>query len=138
MIKRVLVGAAFLLSGCSLLAPDAPLEGVDLDDLPPTEDAVVESVTEEAPSVEVAPVVQSGELGTTVATLDATEPGLWLKTPLVSAPQAGRVLFGAKEVNVRLIPIDGPATGASFISLEAMRALDAPLTGFPQLRVFTG
>ena len=77
-----------------------------------------------------------GDLGETVATLDATQPGLWLKTPLVSVEQSGEIIFGDKRLAVRLIPIDGPETGGSLISLEAMRAVDAPLTGFPKLQVF--
>ncbi|MEE2945007.1 MAG: hypothetical protein VX444_07525 [Pseudomonadota bacterium] len=83
-------------------------------------------------------VPRIGALGETVATLDATAPGRWLKTPLVRVEQSGTIVFGAKQLAVRLIPIDGPETGGSLISLEAMREIDAPLTGFPKLQVFGG
>lgn len=69
-------------------------------------------------------------LGQTVASLGSpSEPGFWLKTPLVSAQLAGRVRNPAtgKSVAVTLIPIDGPATAGSRMSLSAMRALEVGL-----------
>ncbi|WP_299863245.1 hypothetical protein [uncultured Roseobacter sp.] len=69
-------------------------------------------------------------LGQTVASLGTpSEPGFWLKTPLVSAQSAGRVRNPAtgKSVAVTLIPIDGPATAGSRMSLSAMRALEVGL-----------
>lgn len=83
----------------------------------------------------VAKPASKGVLGITIATLDASAPGVWLKTPLVSKQQAGQLAFGSKTVNATLIPVDGPTTGGSFISLEAMRSLGAPLTGFPEIKV---
>jgi len=79
------------------------------------------------------------DLGETVASLgDVSRPGFWLETPLVSAPARGRVLFPdtGKSSQVDLLPIDGPATAGSRISLAAMRVLEAPLTGLPTLKVF--
>lgn len=136
MGKYVWIGAVALVAGCSLVTPEDPLEGVDLENLTPVEEVAPEVLPEE-PAAPVITATAAGEIGATVATLDATEPGFWMKTPLVSRAQDGRVLFGAKSVDLRLLPIDGPATGGSFISLDAMRAVGAPLTGFPQLRVFT-
>ncbi len=78
-------------------------------------------------------------LGNTVASLgDPTKPGFWLETPLVSSPRAGRVVSNetGKEVLVDLIPIDGPATAGSRISLAAMRLLGVSLAGLPELQVF--
>ena len=78
-------------------------------------------------------------LGTTVASLGSpTEPGFWLKTPLVSAPTKGKVVYPAngKSVAVDLIPIDGPKTAGSRMSLPAMRLIEAPLTGLPEVQVF--
>lgn len=78
-------------------------------------------------------------LGETVASLgDVAQPGFWLKTPLVSSPGKGRVLFAqtGKTAQVDLIPIDGPATAGSRMSLAAMRLLGAPLTGLPTVDVF--
>lgn len=78
----------------------------------------------------------SGNLGETVATLDETLPGLTLKTPLVTMRQAGFIQFGAKRLNVTLIPLESAEASGSLISLEAMEAIGAPVTGFPQLTVF--
>lgn len=80
-------------------------------------------------------VARVGTLGVTIASLDASMPGLWLKTPLVSVPQTGRILFNGKSAAVQLLPIDGPETSGSLISLEAMRAVGAPLTGLPEISV---
>lgn len=70
-------------------------------------------------------------LGKTVATLGSpAEQGFWLKTPLVSDRGPGQVRNPAtgKSVAVTLIPIDGPATAGSRLSLSAMRALEVGLT----------
>lgn len=79
------------------------------------------------------------DLGLTIASLGApTEPGFWLKTPLVSAPGRGRVENPANGMSaqVDLIPIDGPKTAGSRMSLAAMRALGADLAGLPEVRVY--
>jgi hypothetical protein len=89
----------------------------------------------------VRPVVPGGALGRTVASLgDAAEPGLWLKTPLVQVETPGRVSYGVtgKSVAVTLIPIAGPVTAGSRLSLQAMYELGAPLTGLPEIDVFAG
>ncbi|RBI87071.1 hypothetical protein DRV85_02800 [Rhodosalinus halophilus] len=78
-------------------------------------------------------------LGTTVASLgDPTEAGFWLKTPLVAATSPGRVEYAGtgQAVEVELRPSGTEAGGGSQISLAAMRALGAPLTGLPELRVY--
>lgn len=88
---------------------------------------------------DAAPQVSIGTLGRTIASLgNATEPGLWLKTPLVSVEQRGRVYYAETNttVDVTLIPIDGPDTAGSRLSLAAMQALGAPLTGLPEVDVF--
>ena len=80
-----------------------------------------------------------GRIGTTIASLgDPAEAGFWVKTSLVSAPTKGRVVYvsSGRSVQVDLIPLDGPAGGGSQISLAAMRLLDAPLTGLPELVVY--
>lgn len=92
-----------------------------------------------SPEPDQASEVSIGTLGRTVASLgNAAEPGLWLKTPLVSKEQAGRVYYAETNttVDVTLIPIDGPSTAGSRISLQAMQALGAPLTGLPEVDVF--
>ncbi len=78
-------------------------------------------------------------LGKTIASLgDPTEGGFWLKTPLVDKPVVGHIKISAngRSVQVDLIPIDGPKTGGSRISLAAIRALGTPLTGLPELVVY--
>lgn len=78
-------------------------------------------------------------LGTTVASLgNPTEPGLWLKTPLVSGEAKGRILVSAtgKSVAVTLLPLDGPQTAGSQISLSAMQSLGLGPTDLPTLDVF--
>jgi len=86
-----------------------------------------------------APTQGEHKLGQTVGSLgNPAEPGLWMKTPLVSKPTKGRVEYPAadKSVTVDLIPIDGPKTAGSRVSLAAMRLLGAPLTGLPDLIVY--
>lgn len=82
-----------------------------------------------------------GPLGRTVASLgNAAEPGLWLKTPLVPVQGPGHVRnpVTGLSVAVTLIPLQGPATGGSQLSLEAMRALGIPLTDLPEIEVRAG
>lgn len=117
-------------------APIAPPEGARTADEFDTTSA---AEREEAVSEAAAP---SGErdLGRTVASLGAVgEPGIWLKTPLVSAPSRGRVEFPDKgtSVAVDLIPIEGEPGSGSRISLAAMRLIEADLTSLPELRVYT-
>ena len=91
----------------------------------------------EAAAVPVA--AQEKSLGTTVASLgDPTQAGFWIKTPLVSAPAKGRVVYpgNGKSAQVDLIPIEGPDTAGSRLSLAAFRIIEAPLTGLPEVEVF--
>ena len=78
------------------------------------------------------------ELGRTIATLgDATDPGLWAKTPLVTAAQPGRLVYPANgnSVQVELRPLAGDPGAGTQVSLAAFRGLGAPLTGLPELIV---
>lgn len=78
-------------------------------------------------------------LGTTVASLgDPADPGFWIATPLVAQARPGRVVYPAtgEAALVELRPAGGPASGGSRLSLPAMRALGAPLTGLPEVEVF--
>lgn len=101
-----------------------------------------DTTTDEQRSEAVAVASDAGgerALGATVASLGSpTEPGFWLKTPLVSKPSKGKVVYPAngKSVAVDLIPIDGPKTAGSRMSLPAMRLIEAPLTGLPEVQVF--
>ena len=74
-------------------------------------------------------------LGTTVASLgDPADPGLWLATPLVSEERPGRLVYAETGESV-LVELR-PGSGASRISLPAIRLLGAPLTGLPEIEVF--
>lgn len=79
------------------------------------------------------------KLGVTIASLGApTEPGFWLKTPLVSEVQEGYVqrISGGERVAVELRPLEGSVGAGSQISLPAMRLLNIPLTDLPELVVY--
>jgi|GEM_PF-336970 len=81
------------------------------------------------------------QLGSTVASLgNATEPGLWLKTPLVKTEMQGRVTNPAtgKSSTVTLLPIAGSASAGSRMSLAALRLIGASLTDLTTVNVSTG
>ena len=78
-------------------------------------------------------------LGTTIASLGApSEAGIWMKTPLVSAPAKGRVDDPASgaQVAVDLVPLDAPRGAGSQLSLAAMRLLGVGLTELPEVKVY--
>ncbi|SHH27058.1 hypothetical protein [Marivita hallyeonensis] len=80
-------------------------------------------------------------VGATIVSLgDPARPGFWIETPLVSSAGQGRVLYPGtgQSAQVELIPIDGPATAGSRMSLPAMRLVGAPLTGLVEVQVFSG
>lgn len=150
---------ALLVSGCagvkwpSLSRPDAqngtPAKATETDVQGqgvapvPTAARTVEqfdTTTEEQRTAASGSGASGGQdLGLTITSLGAPgEPGFWLKTPLVSAPAKGRVVYAetGKSAQVDLIPIDGPKTAGSRMSLSAMRLIGAPFTGLPEIRVF--
>ncbi|MEL6609986.1 MAG: hypothetical protein AAFO93_13850 [Pseudomonadota bacterium] len=79
----------------------------------------------------------SGVATTTVTLGTPTEPGNWIKTPLVDAPRSGEVRNPATGtvVAVQMIPLDGPATAGSRMSLGAMQALGVSLTAVTEIEV---
>lgn len=80
---------------------------------------------------------ETQELGVTIASLGPpAEPGIWLKTPLVTELSEGRITFNDKSINVELRPSGGAPGSGSQISLAAMRLIEAPLTGLPEVTVF--
>ncbi|WP_375690504.1 hypothetical protein [Pseudooceanicola sp. LIPI14-2-Ac024] len=92
----------------------------------------VERVDEVAPEPDA-----SGRLGSTVASLGSpSEPGQWLKTPLVDAEAQGRVVYEGRSATVTLIPIPAEVGAGSRMSLAAFQALGAPITGLPEVEVF--
>lgn len=76
---------------------------------------------------------------TSVSLGDVTEPGVWIKTPLVTATTPGRARSAAtgQAADVTLIPINGPPTAASRASLQAMQALGLNLTDIAEVEVST-
>lgn len=78
-------------------------------------------------------------LGSTVASLgDPTLPGFWVKTPLVKAPAKGRVHYAitGKSAKVDLLPLAGPASGGSQLSLPALQLLGVSLTDLPTVEIW--
>ncbi len=149
-MKYVVLTGVLALSGCGQLGLPS-LEGVptasDPQDLG-AEDPVLEAPPDvevveleppliEAPVVvEPEPVVNEG--GLTLTTLgNAAEPGLWLKTPIVTTEGRGTIRSQetGKSVEVTLIPIDAPATAGSRASLAAMQALGVGLTSVAEISV---
>ena len=103
---------------------------------------VLDTTTEEerAAAVRTAQTeMQATLLGATVASLGApSEPGIWMKTPLVDSPGKGRVDDPASggSVAVDLLPLDAPRGAGSQLSLAAMRLLGVGLTDLPDVEVY--
>ena len=101
-------------------------------------DTASQEAREEAASTEGGP----GELiGVTVVSLgDPARPGFWIETPLVTKVASGRVVNpdNGQAVQVDLLPIDGPDTAGSRMSLAAMRLVGLPLAGLTEVEVYSG
>ncbi|SEQ28189.1 hypothetical protein SAMN05428995_103450 [Loktanella sp. DSM 29012] len=109
--------------------PPPPAAATTVDDF--------DTTTEEdkAEALEVTTPV-SAELGTTLVTLGSpADPGIWLKTPLVTALTPGRVAYRSNEANVELRPSGGTVGSGSEMSLPAMRVLEIPLTEIAEVTV---
>lgn len=133
----ILLAAAIAVGGCAgppvparppaPAAPPAPvLAG------PSASAAALDTVSEAqkaAARAEAAARPSGGELGQVTVTLgDPADPGLWVKTALVSEEVPGTVRTGSGEaIAVTLRPLG--SDGGAQISLAALRALGLPLTG---------
>lgn len=143
-----------LISGCDVsnLAPSNPAiqeaeaaqdgdtSNADAPTIPKTA-RTAEAFDITTPAERAAAVQKSPQasifLGETIASLgNPADAGIWLSTPLVDTVQAGRVQYGDASVVVELRPITGEPTGASQLSLSAMRLLQAPLTELVRIDVF--
>ena len=85
------------------------------------------------------PVLGEFMVGSTVAYMsNPGEPGMWLKTHLVSEERQGRLVFPqtARSVFVTLRPLDVHKTNDSQISYAAMKGLSVQMTTLPVLDVF--
>lgn len=138
---------ALLVSGCGVLPEGAaPVSdvtvGADIGGDVPRPQARPDDLSVPGASVDEAapePEVSIGTLGRTVVSLgNPGEPGLWLKTPLVSAERSARLFNPAtdKSVEVTLIPIEGPSTAGSRASIATMQALGASLADLVEVDVF--
>ena len=154
IMRHFLFGAFLFLSACTepLFQPvSSPVETLPAETLdptpppppPPTARTVeqFDTTTEEDRAAAIAPVQSSGErsLGTTNVSLgSAADPGIWLKTALVSELQMGRAVSATNgnSVNLELRPSGGEAGSASQMSLAAMRLLEIPLTALADVEVF--
>ena len=124
---------AALLGGCAQMerpAPPGPETTPAEEPAKPAEEKTPETRADKSPA--------TGDLGRTVASLGtAKEPGLWMKTPLVTVPGRGRLSYAqtGRSVVVDLMPLDAAPGAGSRLSLAGFQALGAPLTGLPELRV---
>lgn len=132
-------------TGAPLSALSAPEPTIDPDPPPPPSETArtvdeFDTTTEEDRAEAVAESeteAESESLGTTLATLGSpADPGIWVKTPLVSEAVMGRVDYEGQSVNVELRPSGGEVGAGSQISLAAMRLIEAPLTEIVELSVF--
>jgi len=85
------------------------------------------------------PTTGERRLGSTIASLgDPSQPGFWIKTPLTKSEADGRIVNPAngRSAKVRLMPLDGPASGGSQVSLPALQLLGVSLTDLPTLEVY--
>ena len=104
--------------------------------------AALNTTTEVERSAAAAAPATTGErrLGSTVASLgDPSQPGFWVKTPLVQSETDGRIVNPAngKSAKVRLIPLGG-AGGGSQVSLPALQLIGVSLTDLPTIEVYEG
>ncbi|EAR52801.1 D-fructose-6-phosphate amidotransferase [Oceanicola granulosus HTCC2516] len=136
--------AAATATGAAEPLSATPPETLDPTPPPPPPPAArtveeFDTTTEEdrAEAVAEPEAAPSAALGTTQATLGSpADPGIWVKTPLVSETVMGRVEYQGNSINVELRPSGGEAGSGSQISLPAMRLLEAPLTEIVELAVF--
>ncbi|MBM9595343.1 D-galactarate dehydratase [Roseitranquillus sediminis] len=148
MKTHIALAALALLAGCATLsrevAPDVPpretppeiARVVAAPSPPPGARTAAQFDTTTAEQRAAATAVDDAaeeELGSVVVSLgDPAQGGLWLRTPLVGAARAGRVVTQAGRSGlVELIPSDG----GSRMSLAAMRLLDLPLGGLHTVTV---
>ncbi|MCT2540123.1 D-galactarate dehydratase [Sedimentimonas flavescens] len=153
MVRNGLFVLMIALAGCGRLGfgndtPEAmpptiaPTDDIAVSALPVPAGATAEvlDTTSAAERAQAAQVTGQGvRLGVTVASLgDPTQPGFWLKTPLVSAPAKGRVEMTATgaSAQVDLIPTGGAEGSGSQMSLPTLRLLGVDLTGLPEVVVY--
>ncbi len=160
MTSRILIPSCLglmLLSGCAGFtlpnpfargagqpAAEAPAEAAELSATaamrPPAgarTAADLDTSSDAERAAALAPVASSDlerSLGRVSVSLgNATEPGFWLRSNLVTERAQGRVVTSLGEsLQVDLLP----GEGAPQLSLSAFRSLNLPLTGLPEVTVY--
>lgn len=120
------------LAACAAVRPD-PIE-------PPPQITAVEPAETVADGTGAAPPEGDGQfMGFTVASLgDATVPGLWIETPLVTEEGPGRVVSeNGLQLLLTLRPSGGARNSGSRLSLQGFQELAIPLTALPTLTVIS-
>lgn len=124
-------------------APETPPDIAGVVAAPPprpganTVDTLDTTTEEQRAAATAAPASGGAALGEVTASLgDPTDPGIWMRTGLVSARMSGRVEVAGsgRSATVELIPLDGE--GGAQLSLAAMRILQVPLTELPTVTVY--
>ena len=131
-------------TGSTDASATAPVQTLDPTPPPPppsnartVEQFDTTSAEDRAAAEAVDTAASDAALGTTVASLGPpAEPGIWLKTPLVTSLTQGRISYQGNTINVELRPSGGAAGSGSQISLAAMRLIEAPLTSLPEITVY--
>ncbi|NOD48389.1 MULTISPECIES: hypothetical protein [unclassified Ruegeria] len=141
-MKKMLLLLCVLVAGCDAVRSttdrvfgrdDAPAQTV-------TETESTTSVSEEVlePEPVSARPTWAGAKTSIAGLGDPTTPGRWMQTPLVKSEVTARVVVprtGA-QAYITLVPIPGPASGGSRLSLDAMRALLVPLDELVEVEVY--
>lgn len=124
----LIITLTLILAGCTV-----PLLGPASVD--PAQSEVETPVVETDPAdTPAAPQPSSAQV--VVALGDPSEPGLWIKTAIVSADRPGRVVTGnGRTLDVTLRPQAQGAGGGAQISLAAMQALRLPLTALTDVTI---
>jgi len=134
MRNYIILLTAVLLPACNLIpdasgATDPVLSAPEAVETVPLEDAAASPDGDNVSAF-------TGTASTIAGLGDPTVPGLWMETPLVTAEQVARVRSAkGVEVTLTLRPIAGEASAGSRLSIDAMRALGAPLTELVELKV---
>lgn len=139
MRSLILLPALLSLSACASLPFGGGGGGGGL--FGPRADAEAEAtVTAPVDPVSADAVAATGEgrvLGFSVISLgDASDPGLWLDTPLVTEEGPGQVIGeDGRIVAVTLRPSGGERNSGSRLSLQGYDALGLPLSALPTVTV---
>lgn len=147
-MRYILCLSFVLIAGCDQIRstkdrlfqkPPAESTVVDSETSPIQEEPVAEPTAEASAEPVASNPGWEGSKSTIAGLGDPTKAGRWMETPIVSSEINGRVVArktGATAY-VTLIPSGGAPTSGSHLSLDAMRALLAPLDELVELDVYS-